>query len=145
MDEMTEVRRLRAYAPVPDQARLAPGRARLTEAARDSRSRPAFWRRRRFALVAVVAAVTAVAVAATLLPGGKVTGHLVETAAGRQAIALDYAREENPESGDAMHDQWLVDPQTHRIVGMRLVEGGKVVGGNSTVTTAVVNRAGDQG
>ncbi|MFI0960672.1 CU044_5270 family protein [Streptomyces sp. NPDC021080] len=324
MDEMTEVRELRAYMSAPDRGRLAPGRARLTEAARVKESRRALWQRREFAIVAVVAAVTAVAVAATLLvggkdtgrtvqpaaprsvrfkgvsaaeflrqaadavqvqpdgtvpkakqwiytksaqepldkshgfqgkhfpgtqenwirydgsasaarigdeplyiakmhmenggegddrsaremyrvlialpadgqgtlkalreqnaiadsrsqasddyteisvllsadvmpakglaslyralaliPGGKVTDHLVKTAAGRRVIALDYNRAENPKSGDAMHDQWLIDPQTYRIVGMRLVGAdGKVLGGSSLVTKAVVNRAGDRG
>ncbi|MET7986510.1 MULTISPECIES: hypothetical protein [unclassified Streptomyces] len=75
--------------------------------------------------------------ALALVPGGKVTGHLVEAAAGRRVIALDYA--ENPKTGASMYDQWLIDPQTYRIVGMRLVEGGEVVGGNSLVTTAVVD------
>ncbi|MFF7127154.1 MULTISPECIES: CU044_5270 family protein [unclassified Streptomyces] len=320
MDEMTEVRELRAHAPVPDRARLAPGRARLTEAARAGELRRALWRRREFVIVAVVAAVTAVAVTATLLvggtgtgrkvrpaatpsvrfkgvsaaeflrqaadaveaqpdgsvptakqwiytksaqepedkshsfpgeqevwmrydgsarasrmrdeplhiaklhlenggegddrspremyrvlvalpadgegtlkalraqnaiadskgvsqarndyveisvllsadvmpakglaslyralalvPGGKVVGHLVETAAGRRVIALDYGREDNPKTGGSMRDQWLIDPNTYRIVGMRLVGGGKVMGGNSVVTTAVVDRAGDRG
>ncbi|MGP3632932.1 CU044_5270 family protein, partial [Streptomyces sp. 24-1644] len=32
MDEMTRLRELRADAPVPDRATLAPGRLRLTEA-----------------------------------------------------------------------------------------------------------------
>ncbi|MGD1224715.1 CU044_5270 family protein [Streptomyces krungchingensis] len=319
MDEMTEVRELRAHVPVPDRARLAPGRARLTDAARAGRSRRALWRRREFAIVAVVAAVTAVAVTATLLvggkgtggtvrpaatpgvrfkgvsaaeflrqaadavqaqpagtvptakqwiytksvqepldkahrrlgdpedwirydgsagasrmrdeplditkmhlenggegddrspremyrvlialpadgrgtlkslreqdaiadskelsqarndyveisvllsarvmpakglaslyralallPGGKVTGHLVETAAGRRVIALDYSRgENNPRTGESMHDQWLIDPQTYRLVGMRIVSGGEVIGGNSLITTAVVDKAGE--
>ncbi|MFD5817852.1 CU044_5270 family protein [Streptomyces sp. NPDC127038] len=320
MDEMTEVRELRAHVPVPDRARLAPGRARLTEAVLARESRHALWRRREFAIVAVVAAVTAVAVAATLLvggkgagrsvhpaatpsvrykgvsaaeflrqaadavqaqpdgaaptakqwiyiksapepwrkpdrfmgdgegwirfdgsasasrlgnrplditkmhlengaegddrsaremyrvlvalpadgkgttkalreqnaiadskelsqarndyseisvllsadvmpakglaslyralalvPGGKVTDHLVETAAGRRAIALNYNRGKNPATGESMDDQWLIDPQTYRIVGKRYVDGrGKVLGGKSTVATAVVNRAGDR-
>ena len=318
MDEMTEVRELRAHVPVPDRARLAPGRARLIEAARAGRSRRALWRRREFAIVAVVAAVTAVAVTATLLvggkdtgrtvrpaampgvrykgvsaaeflrqaadavqtqpddtvptakqwiytesaqepldkahrsmgelknwirydgsaiasrmwdeplditkmhlenggegddrspremyrvltalpadgkqtlkalrkqdaiadskedsqarndyveisvllsadvmpakglaslyralallPGGKVTGHLVDTAAGRRVIALDYGSRKDPRTGKPMHDQWLIDPQTYRLVGMRMVLGGKVIGGSSLVRTAVVDKAGE--
>ncbi|WP_328673246.1 CU044_5270 family protein [Streptomyces sp. NBC_00328] len=320
MDEMTEVRELRAHVPVPDRARLAPGRARLTETARAGQSRRALWLRWEFAIVAVVAAVTAVAVAVTLLvggkgsggtvqpaatpgvrfkgvsaaeflrqaadavrtqpngtvptakqwiytktaqeppnkshkfmgdlenwirydgsagafrlgdrpldvtkmhlenggagderspremyrvltalpadgrgtlkalreqdaiadskedsqarndyfeirvllsadvmpakglaslyralallPGGKVTGHLVDTAAGRRVIALDYSRGEDPRTGESMHDQWLIDPQTYRIVGKRIVSGeGKVLGGDSLVATAVVDKAGDR-
>ncbi|MEV6018376.1 MULTISPECIES: CU044_5270 family protein [unclassified Streptomyces] len=321
MDEMTEVRELRAHVPVPDRARLAPGRARLTEAVRARETRHALWRRREFAVVAVVAAVTAVAVAATLLvggkgagrtvhpaatpsvrykgvsaaeflrqaadavqaqperaaptakqwiyiksaqepleksrrfmgdqeswirfdgsamasrmgnepldiskmhlengaegddrsaremyrvlvalpadgkgtlkalrernaiadskelsqarndyfeirvllsadvmpakglaslyralalvPGGKVTDHLVKTAAGRRVIAVDYSRGKNPRSGKSMADQLLIDPQTYQVVGMRIVAGdGKVLGGDSLIATAVVNRAGDRG
>ncbi|MEU8929400.1 CU044_5270 family protein [Streptomyces sp. NPDC048409] len=81
MDEMTEVRALRARTPVPDRARLAAGRARLTDAAREGERRPDRWRRREFAvLVAVVAAVTAVAVTATLLVGGAGTGRRVQPA-----------------------------------------------------------------
>ena len=58
MDEMTEVRALRAEAPVPDRARLAAGRALLTDAVRAGERRRAAWWRREFAIVAVVAAVT---------------------------------------------------------------------------------------
>ncbi|MFF7471364.1 CU044_5270 family protein [Streptomyces sp. NPDC008092] len=78
MDEMTEVRALRAQAPVPDRARLAAGRARLTDAARAGERRRALWRRREFAIVAVVAAVTAVAVTAALLVGGTGRGRRVQ-------------------------------------------------------------------
>ncbi|MEU6258157.1 CU044_5270 family protein [Streptomyces sp. NPDC047043] len=332
MDEMTKVRELRAGAPVPDRARLTPGRARLIEAARSGERRRALWQRREFVIVGVVAAVTAVAVTVSLLvgggtgrkvqpavspgvtlkgvsaaeflrraadvldtepdgavptakqwiytksvqepldkraqdvkgpmrlllgpreswlrfdgtamadqqldakgehlklhitkmhlenggegddrsprelyrvlaalpadaeqtlkvlreknaiadgkgvsqarndyveisvlldadvmpskglaslyralatlPGGQLTDHLVETAAGRRVIALSYAREDNPKSGETMRDQWLIDPQTYRIVGMRLVTGDKVDGGNSLVARAVVDEAGERG
>ncbi|MEU0788117.1 CU044_5270 family protein [Streptomyces sp. NPDC006173] len=320
MDEMTEVRELRAHMPVPDRGRLAPGRARLTEAVRARESRRALWRRREFAIVGVVGAVTAVAVAATLLvggkdtgravqpaatpgvrfkgvsaaeflrqaadavqtqpdgtvptakqwiytksvqeplnkankrvgdvenwirydgsasafrlrdkpldvtkmhlenggegdnrspremyrvltalpadgketlkalreqdaiadskqvsparndyseirvllsadvmpakglaslyralallPGGKITGHLVDTAAGRRVIALNYFRGENSATGESIHDQWLIDPRTYRIVGTQIISArGKVLGGDSIVTTAVVDKAGDR-
>ncbi|MFD4504771.1 CU044_5270 family protein [Streptomyces sp. NPDC058457] len=79
------------------------------------------------------------------LPGGDLTDHLVETASGRRVIALGYGREDNPKTGRTMWDQWLIDPQTYRIVGMRMVEGDKVVGGNSIITKAVVDEAGDRG
>ncbi|GGM89235.1 CU044_5270 family protein [Streptomyces fuscichromogenes] len=78
------------------------------------------------------------------LPGGALTDHLVETAAGRRVIALDYAREGNPKTGWSMRDQWLIDPQTYRIVGTRMIQGGKVVGGDSIVATAVVDQAGER-
>ncbi|WP_416962613.1 CU044_5270 family protein [Streptomyces sp. Agncl-13] len=79
------------------------------------------------------------------LPGGKVTDHLVKDASGRRVIALGYAREDNPKSGESMADQWLLDPQTYRIVGMRMVLDGKVVGGNSVAARAVVDKAGERG
>ncbi|MGW0839870.1 CU044_5270 family protein [Streptomyces sp. NPDC002787] len=69
MDEMTEVRGLRAGAPAPDRARLAPGRARLLDAARAGGRRRRVWERPRFVIVGVAAAVTAVAVTASLLVG----------------------------------------------------------------------------
>ncbi|MER5515007.1 CU044_5270 family protein [Streptomyces sp. NPDC002763] len=80
MDEMTEVRALRAHAPVPDRARLAAGRALLTDAVRARERRRAGWWRREFVIVAVVAAVTAVAVTAALLAGGGGTGRRVRPA-----------------------------------------------------------------
>lgn len=79
------------------------------------------------------------------LPGGKVTDHLVKDASGRRVIALSYAREANPKTGESMADQWLLDPQTYRIVGMRMVQDGKVVGGNSIAARAVVDKAGERG
>ncbi|WP_432025152.1 CU044_5270 family protein [Streptomyces sp. 1222.5] len=318
MDEMTELRELRAHVPAPDRGRLAPGRARLTEAARAGQWRGALWRRREFAIVAVVAAVTAVAVTASLLvggkgtggtvqpaatpgvryqgvsaaeflrqaadavqtqpdgavptakqwiysksaqepldkahpetgglenwirydgsasafrlgdrplevtkmnlenggagddrspremyrvltalpadgratlkalrahnaiadskedsqarsdyieisvlmsadvmpakglaslyralalvPGGKVTGHLVDTTAGRRVIALDYGHKRDPLTGKPMYDQWLIDPQTYLLVGRRTIVGGKTVNGSSLIRTAVVDKAGE--
>ncbi|MFD4771032.1 CU044_5270 family protein [Streptomyces niveus] len=73
MDETPLVRDLRADAPVPDRARLAPGRRRLLDAAtsggRMSRLRGlrSDWRT---AAVGAVAAITAAALSATLLVGG---------------------------------------------------------------------------
>lgn len=74
MDEMTQVRELRADAPVPDRARLAPGRARLVEAARTVERRRAVWGRRKLVVAAVFVAVTAIVVAATLLGQGNHAG-----------------------------------------------------------------------
>ena len=71
IDEVTRVRELRAGAPTPDRARLAPGRARLLDAARADGRRHRVWARPRFVIVGVAAAVTAVAVAASLLVGGE--------------------------------------------------------------------------
>lgn len=80
------------------------------------------------------------------LPDGTVVDHLVETASGRRVIALTYnTRPADPTSGKTMRDQWLIDPQTYRIAGMRLVVGDKVVGGSSLLARAVVDKAGDRG
>lgn len=79
------------------------------------------------------------------LPGGTVADHLVKDASGRRVIALSYAREDNPKSGESAADQWLIDPQTYRIVGMRMLLDGKVVGGNSIAARAVVDKAGERG
>ncbi|MFI6643581.1 hypothetical protein [Streptomyces sp. NPDC050504] len=69
MDEMDVVRGMRADAPAPDRARLAPGRQRLLEAA----ARGGHARRlpggRMLAAVATVAAVTGIVVLAAQLTG----------------------------------------------------------------------------
>ncbi|MET7285171.1 CU044_5270 family protein [Streptomyces sp. NPDC005573] len=89
MDEMTEVRGLRAGAPLPDRARLAPGRARLAEAARAGERRRTLWRQREFVITGVVAAVAAVAVTASLLAGaGAGAGRKVRPAA-QPALRLE--------------------------------------------------------
>ncbi|WP_200301411.1 CU044_5270 family protein [Streptomyces adelaidensis] len=81
MDEMTEVRELRAGAPAPDRARLAPGRARLLDAARTGTRRHRVRVRPQFVIVGVAAAVTAVAVTASLLVGREDTRELTTPAA----------------------------------------------------------------
>lgn len=63
MDEMTQLRELRADAPAPDRAALAPGRQRLTDTIADRRQRRrlrADWR------IASLGAAVAVTVAALL-------------------------------------------------------------------------------
>ncbi|MFD6989567.1 CU044_5270 family protein [Streptomyces sp. NPDC059943] len=70
MDETTFVRELRAGAPLPDRARLAPGRQRLLDAAASGgrvRTLRSDWRT---AAVGAVAAITVAAVSVTLLVGG---------------------------------------------------------------------------
>ncbi|SCF77857.1 CU044_5270 family protein [Streptomyces sp. Ncost-T10-10d] len=67
MDEMTQLRKLRADAPVPDRSALAPGRLRLTEAAasgRRARRLRADWR---IASIGAAAAITVAAVLGTQL------------------------------------------------------------------------------
>ncbi|MGW1890460.1 CU044_5270 family protein [Streptomyces sp. NPDC002004] len=78
------------------------------------------------------------------LPGGKVSDHLVKSATGRRVIALRYERSGGGKQGGAMADEWLFDPQTYRVVGQRFVQGGEVLGGSSTLTTAVVDKAGQR-
>jgi hypothetical protein len=65
MDEMTQLRELRADAPVPDRAALAPGRQRLTDSlagGRRSRRLRADWR---VASISAAAAITAAALLTT--------------------------------------------------------------------------------
>ncbi|MFF2329910.1 MULTISPECIES: CU044_5270 family protein [unclassified Streptomyces] len=69
MDEMTQLRELRADAPVPDRSALAPGRLRLTEAVasgRRVRRLRADWR---IASLGAAAAITVAAVLGTQLVG----------------------------------------------------------------------------
>ncbi|MFE9648644.1 CU044_5270 family protein [Streptomyces sp. NPDC006365] len=75
------------------------------------------------------------------LPGGKVVDHLVKTADGRRVIALRY---ESPYK-DGPTDEWLLDPETRRIVGLRQLDGhDKPAFGTSIVTRAVVDEAGQR-
>ncbi|WP_405800166.1 CU044_5270 family protein [Streptomyces sp. NBC_01506] len=70
MDETTMVGELRADAPLPDRARLAPGRQRLLDSAVSGgrvRKLRSDWRT---AAVGAVAAIAVAAVTATLLVGG---------------------------------------------------------------------------
>lgn len=74
MDETALVGELRADVPLPDRARLAPGRQRLldaTAAGGKVRRLRSDWRT---AVVGAVAAITAAAVSATLLVGGSDAG-----------------------------------------------------------------------
>lgn len=74
MDETALVSELRADAPLPDRARLAPGRQRLLDAtAAGGRARRlrSDWRT---AVIGAVAATAAAAVTATLLVGGSDAG-----------------------------------------------------------------------
>lgn len=66
MDEMTQLRELRADAPVPDRAALAPGRALLTDAiaGRGRRARR-LWADWRVASLGAAAAITAAALIIT--------------------------------------------------------------------------------
>ncbi|MEU9153302.1 CU044_5270 family protein [Streptomyces sp. NPDC048417] len=105
MDEMTEVRALRAHAPVPDRARLAAGRALLTDAVRAGERRRAGWWRREFVIVAVVAAVTAVAVTAALLVGGGGTGRRVQPATPDLDLKGMSAHDFLERSADALEKQ----------------------------------------
>ncbi|MFG2952797.1 CU044_5270 family protein [Streptomyces sp. NPDC048291] len=117
MDEMTEVRALRAEAPVPDRARLAAGRALLTDAVRAGERRRAVWWRREFVIVAVVAAVTAVAVTAALLVGGNGTGRGVRPATSdldlKGMSAADFleraadALDQQPTGAEPTAKQWI--------------------------------------
>ncbi|MFJ9106828.1 CU044_5270 family protein [Streptomyces sp. NPDC102283] len=117
MDEMTQLRELRADAPVPDRATLAPGRARLTDAIagrnRRARGLRADWR---IASLGAVVAITAAALFITQIvdtpaprPSAPATvaGDLdlsgPEAALGRAADFLE--RQEVPP--EPRTDQWI--------------------------------------
>lgn len=71
MQELTRVRELRADAPAPDRALLAPGRQRLLAAALTDERPRAVWDQRRKVVVALVfVAVSAIAVATTVVVDG---------------------------------------------------------------------------
>ncbi|MFW6689701.1 CU044_5270 family protein [Streptomyces sp. MAR4 CNX-425] len=97
MDEMSKLRDLRADAPAPDRARLAPGRRRLLDAAggRKRRRLPVLgdWR---VVSGAVAAGVTAVALLSTNLDGGGPGGDRGASAAeggGRVTVARPVAQD----------------------------------------------------
>ncbi|MGW6284133.1 CU044_5270 family protein [Streptomyces sp. NPDC055107] len=117
MDEMTQLRELRAAAPVPDRAALAPGRQRLTDAIagrnRRARGLRADWR---IASLGAVVAITAAALFITQIvdtpaprPSAPATvaGDLdlsgPEAALGRAADFLE--RQEVPP--EPRTDQWI--------------------------------------
>ena len=133
MDEMTQVRALRAEAAAPDRARLASGRTRLTEAARAGERHQGLWRRRELAILAVVAAVTAVAVTVTVLLGGTSPGRKVEPAGTPNASlkGLSAAQllkqaadlvETEPDSAVPGADQWIYTLQMSEAPAAAVVE-----------------------
>ncbi|MEU9672292.1 MULTISPECIES: CU044_5270 family protein [Streptomyces] len=79
MDEMTRLRELRADAPVPDRAALAPGRERLTGAiaGRDRRARRVWadWR------------VASLGAAATITAAALIIAQIVDTSSNPNALA----------------------------------------------------------
>jgi hypothetical protein len=124
MDEMTEVRALRANTPVPDRARLAPGRARLLEAARAEGHRRPVWERRGLVVAVVFVAVTAIAVTASMLVEGRGSARKV-TPAVSPSESLDLrgmsarelleraatAVEQQKPTAEPRVDQWIVTEQ----------------------------------
>lgn len=124
VDEMTQVRELRADAPVADRARLAPGRARLVETALTAKRSRVIWGRRSPLLVAAVfVAVTAVVGTATLLVNGQRAGREATpaTAPGldlkRMSVEelLEFAArtvEEQPPLSEPRADQWIYAKET---------------------------------
>ncbi|MFE6771615.1 CU044_5270 family protein [Streptomyces fimicarius] len=129
MDEMTRLRELRADAPVPDRAALAPGRALLTDAIAGTGGRRTFRARAdwRIASLGAVVAITAAALFVTQVVDtsdprqsgpATVAGDLdlsgPAAALGRAADFLD--RQEVPP--EPRSDQWIylreVDAQQER-------------------------------
>ncbi|MDQ1039433.1 hypothetical protein QFZ75_005849 [Streptomyces sp. V3I8] len=81
--------------------------------------------------------------ALAMLPRLDVVGHLVEDAVGRRVVALRYS---GNDSGDEhVEREWLIDPGTYEVVGLRTLRDGEVATGDSTVTVAVVDEPGERG
>ncbi|MGW1404769.1 CU044_5270 family protein [Streptomyces sp. NPDC002403] len=116
MDEMTQLRELRADAPVPDRGALAPGRQRLTEtAASGGRARRlrADWR---FAAIGAAAAITVAAVLGTRLgdaaaparPGPASTAGTLRLDSPAEVLNLAAdALEKRPAGPEPRDDQWI--------------------------------------
>lgn len=117
MDELTQLRELRADAPVPDRAALAPGRALLTDAiaGRNRRTRRlrADWR---IASLGAVVAITAAALIATQVVDTSAPRHghlaarahdpdLSSPAAALNEAADDLTRRKTPV--EPRSDQWV--------------------------------------
>ncbi|MFB6782442.1 CU044_5270 family protein [Streptomyces sp. NPDC056352] len=132
MDEMTQLRELRADAPVPDRAALAPGRQRLTDSlagGRRTRRLRADWR---IASIGAAAAITAAALLTTQI-GADGPTHGATAAApltlDSPAEVLNRAADElakqqaAPEPRD---DQWIY---TRTKIAQREPEGGSAAVG----------------
>ncbi|MCT2593824.1 CU044_5270 family protein [Streptomyces sp. N2-109] len=92
MDEITTVRELRDDAPVPDHARLSPGRQRLTDAMDHRSARLRVWGDWRITSVGAAAAV-----AAAVLVGTQLAGDAADTPAHPAASNVQQA----PDLSDA--------------------------------------------
>ncbi|MCM2391854.1 CU044_5270 family protein [Streptomyces albipurpureus] len=120
MDEMTQVRELRADTPEADSTVLAAGRQRLTSVATASGS----WARFRLprddwrfaaagAAVAITAAVTATAVLGAQLGGAPTAWGRAEASAGAAGTSLDVllraaaVMETRPTPAEPRDDQWI--------------------------------------
>ncbi|MEL5956595.1 CU044_5270 family protein [Streptomyces sp. CLV115] len=104
MDEMTELRGLRAGAPVPDRATLAPGRRRLTEAAAPGRRVRRLRAGRRLAVVGAAAAITVAAVLGTRL-GDAAAPSRSAPASTTRTLRLDSPAEVLNRAADALEKQ----------------------------------------
>ena len=70
------------------------------------------------------------------LPALSLVDHLVKDATGRRVIALG--------EGKGSNRYWLIDPETYDVLGTQQIRGGKVIGGNSLIGRAVVDKAGER-
>ncbi|MDX3130518.1 CU044_5270 family protein [Streptomyces europaeiscabiei] len=70
------------------------------------------------------------------LPDLSLVDHLVKDATGRRVVALS--------EGTAADRYWLIDPETYDVLGTQHIRGGKVIGGNSLISRAVVDKAGER-
>ncbi|MFF1835228.1 hypothetical protein ACFVXE_13620, partial [Streptomyces sp. NPDC058231] len=114
MDDMTQLREMRADAPVPDRAALAPGRQRLTDAVAGGRRGLRLRADWRVASIGAAAAITAAALLTTQIGGGPGSSHGATAASplslhspaevlNRAADALE--KQEAP--AEPRPDQWI--------------------------------------
>ncbi|MER6102532.1 CU044_5270 family protein [Streptomyces sp. NPDC001832] len=115
MDDMTTLRQMRADAPVPDRAALAPGRRRLTEAIADGRRARRLRADWRIAAIGAAAAITAAALLTAQI--GDASGPSQGGVAAAKPLTLSSPAEVLNQAADALEmqqappeprkDQWI--------------------------------------
>ncbi|WP_189783669.1 hypothetical protein [Streptomyces capitiformicae] len=80
------------------------------------------------------------------VPGGTVVDHQVEYGYGKRAVALSYpGRLDSPNAPENATTEWLLDPETYRVVGRRSLVGGELRSSVSVVTRVVVHEESEEG
>ncbi|MFH8687963.1 CU044_5270 family protein [Streptomyces anulatus] len=148
MDELTQLRELRADAPVPDRAALAPGRALLTDAiagrSRRTRRLRADWR---IASLGAVVAITAAALIATQVVDTSAPRHGHLAARAHDPDLSSPAAALNEAADDLTRRKTPVEPRSDQWVYLREIGGtvtDRVRAGSSIRTDPSVPQAMDR-